>query len=86
MTRPLWRRLVPPALVLLVLNGLVFAAYTLPRALQVRNVKARAVDVRSELDRERAATAALRRQAETIRANAADTERFYREVAVGGLE
>ncbi|HEX9203678.1 MAG TPA: hypothetical protein VF964_06930, partial [Vicinamibacteria bacterium] len=76
MTRPLWRRLVPPALVLLVLNGLVFAAYTLPRALQVRNVKARAVDVRSELDRERAATAALRRQAETIRANAADTERF----------
>jgi Tfp pilus assembly protein PilO len=86
MTRPLWRRLVPPALVLLVLNGLVFAAYTLPRALQVRNAKARAVDVRSELDRERAATAALRRQAETIRANAADTERFYREVAVGGRD
>ncbi len=83
MTKALWRRLVPPVLVLLALNGLVFAAYTVPRALQVRNAKARAADVRRDLDRERAATAALRRQAETIRANAADTERFYKEVVVG---
>ena len=44
MTKALWRRLVPPVLVLLVLNGLVFAAYTVPRALQVRNAKARAAD------------------------------------------
>jgi Tfp pilus assembly protein PilO len=86
MTKALWRRLVPPVLVLLALNGLVFAAYTVPRALQVRNAKARAADVRRDLDRERAATAALRRQAETIRANAADTERFYKEVVVGSRD
>lgn len=86
MTNPFWKRLVPPVLILLVLNALGFAAYTLPRALQVRNAKARAAGVRGELDRERAVTAVLRRQAETIRANAADTQRFYREVAVGSRD
>jgi len=86
MTRPLWRRLVPPVLVLLGVNALGFAGYTLPRALQVRNAKERAAAVRKELERERAATAALRRQAETIRANAADTQRFYKEIAVGSQD
>ena len=86
MKKPLWSRLVPPVLVLLALNVLGFAAYTFPRALQVGNAKARAAEVRKDLDRERAATAALRRQAETMRANAADTERFYKEVAVGSRD
>jgi len=86
MTRPLWRRLVPPVLVLLVVNAVGFAVYTLPRALQVGNTKARAAAVRRDLERERAATAALRRQAETIRANAADTQRFYKEIAVGSQD
>lgn len=81
--RPFWRRLVPPVLVLLGLNAVGFAAYTLPRTLQVRNATERAAQVRKDLAREREAAAALRRRAEAVRRNAADTERFYREVVLG---
>jgi Tfp pilus assembly protein PilO len=70
-------------LALLGLNGLVLAAYTLPRKLQVTSATARAEEVRKELAREREATAVLRRQAEAIRGNTADTARFYREFVVG---
>ncbi len=70
-------------LALLGLNGLVLAAYTLPRTLQVKSATARAEEVRKELAREREANAVLRRQAEAIRANAADAARFYREFVVG---
>ena len=65
------------------LNALAFAAYTLPRTVQVRSTNERAAEVRRELDREREALASLRRQAEALDRNAADTERFYREVVVG---
>ena len=81
--RSLWRRLRLPVLALLGLNGLVLAAYTLPRTLQVTSATARAEEVRKELAREREATAVLRRQAEAIRGNTADTARFYREFVVG---
>jgi Tfp pilus assembly protein PilO len=81
--RGLWRRLLLPVLALLGLNGLVLAAYTLPRTLQVKSATARAEEVRKELAREREANAVLRRQAEAIRANAADAARFYREFVVG---
>ena len=81
--RGLWRRLLLPVLALLGLNGLVLAAYTLPRTLQVKSATARAEEVRKELAREREANAVLRRQAEAIRGNAADAARFYREFVVG---
>jgi Tfp pilus assembly protein PilO len=82
--RPLWRRLAPVVVGLLALNALVFAAYTVPRGLQVRNATARAAEARKSLDEARQATAALRRQAETIRSNATDTQRFYQDLVVGG--
>lgn len=81
--RGFWRRLLPPVIALLGLNGLVLAAYTLPRALQVRSATARAEEVRKELARVREATAVLRRQAEAIRGNTTDASRFYRELVVG---
>jgi Tfp pilus assembly protein PilO len=81
--RSLWRKLRLPVLALLGLNGLVLAAYTVPRTLQVSSATARAEEVRKELAREREATAVLRRQAESIRGNTTDTARFYREFVVG---
>jgi Tfp pilus assembly protein PilO len=78
--RPFWRRLVPLVVGLVAVNGVVFAAYSLPRAYQVRNVTARAAEARQELAREREAAAALRESADTMRANARDAERFYRDV------
>lgn len=81
--RGFWRKLLLPVLALLGLNGLVLAAYTLPRTLQVRSATARAQEVRKDLGREREATALLRRQAEAIRGNAADAARFYSQFVVG---
>ena len=81
--RGFWRKLLLPVLALLGLNGLVLAAYTLPRTLQVRSATARAQEVRKELAREREVTAVLRRQGEAIRGNTADSGRFYRELVVG---
>ena len=80
---PFWRRrLLPPVVVLLALNGLAFAAYTLPRGLQVRNTTARATALREEIARQRRITAAIVEQAGAIRSNAAQTDRFYRDVIV----
>jgi Tfp pilus assembly protein PilO len=81
--RGFWRRLRLAVLALLGLNGLVLAAYTLPRTLQVRSATSRAEKVRKELAREREATAVLRRQAEAIRGNTAEASRFYSEFVVG---
>ena len=81
--RPLWRKLLLPLLVLLGLNLLVLAVYTLPRAFQVSGATARAAEVRKDLAREREVTAMLRRQGEAIRGNTADSARFYREMVVG---
>jgi Tfp pilus assembly protein PilO len=83
--RPLafWRRrLVPVFVILLGTNLAVFAAYTFPRQLQLKSVTARAATLRAEVERERQVTLQLRERADTIRANHADMERFYRE-AVG---
>src|SRR6185295_15016252 len=79
----LWRKLLLPLLVLLGLNLLVLAVYTLPRAFQVSGATARAAEVRKDLAREREVTAMLRRQGEAIRGNTADSARFYREMVVG---
>jgi Tfp pilus assembly protein PilO len=80
---PFWRRrLLPPVVALLALNGLAFAAYTLPRALQVRNTTARATALREEIAKQRRITAAIVDQAGAIRANAAETDRFYKNVIV----
>ena len=47
------RRLLVPVLVLLGLNVAVFAAYTLPRTLQVRRATSRTVQARAEVEKER---------------------------------
>ena len=82
--KPFWRRrLLVPFLALLGLNLVVFFAYTLPRRMQEKNIASRVVVLREEVDRERRATAELRRRAETLESNNRDVARFYREV-VGG--
>jgi Tfp pilus assembly protein PilO len=80
---PFWRRrLLPPVVALLALNGLAFAAYTLPRALQVKNTTARAAALREQIARQRRITAAIVDEAGAIRANTAETDRFYKDVIV----
>ena len=82
--KPFWRRrLLLPFLALAVLNVAVFLAYTLPRRMQEKNIASRVVVLREEVERERRATAELRRRAETLDSNKRDVARFYREV-VGG--
>ena len=81
---PRWRR---RALVVLAvgagLNGVVYAAYTLPRTLSARRLAQRKQDLENEVQRERLAAERQHRQAETIRANTDDARRFY-ESTVGG--
>jgi len=82
--KPFWRRrLLVPVLVLAGLNLAVFLAYTLPRRMQEKNIASRVVVLREEVERERRATAELRRRAETLESNNRDVARFYREI-VGG--
>lgn len=82
MTRPLWRRVLAPAfLVLLVLNLAVLLAWTLPRSLRQRNVAERAVAARHELALERERLLSLKQRAAAIRANREDLERFYSTLA-----
>ena len=79
--KPFWRRrLLTPALVLLGLNIAVFCAYTLPRRMKEKNIASRVVVLREEVERERRATAELRRRADTLQSNNRDVARFYREV------
>jgi len=82
--KPFWRRrLLVPFLVLAGLNLAVLLVYTLPRRMQEKNIASRVVVLREDVDRERRATADLRRRAETLESNNRDLARFYREV-VGG--
>lgn len=79
--RPFWRtRLLPAGLVLLGANLAAFLAYTLPRGIQERTLTTRAASLEGEVEAARRRVADLRRNADTLRANAADAERFYREV------
>jgi Tfp pilus assembly protein PilO len=79
---PFWRRgLVPAFLVLLAVNLVALAGWTGPRHWRQKNAAARAEAARSELERQRRGTAALRERAASIRGNAADVERFYRSLA-----
>jgi Tfp pilus assembly protein PilO len=81
--KPFWRRrLLVPALALLALNVVAYAAYTRPRAVRERDIAARAVVLREEVAVERARVARVRERARTISANAADVTRFYE--AIGG--
>ncbi len=76
--KPFWRRrLLVPALVLVVLNAGAYFAYTLPRAAQVRDVAARAVVLRDEVAQERARVEGMRLRARTIEGNTTDVTRFY---------
>jgi Tfp pilus assembly protein PilO len=76
--KPFWqRRLLVPALVLLVLNAGTYFAYTLPRSARERTIAARAVELRAELAAERTRVDALRQRARAIEANATDVVRFY---------
>jgi uncharacterized membrane protein YqiK len=76
----LGKRLHRPALVLLALNAVVFAVFTLPRTLQERSLASRVALLRAEAERERGQAEASRRRAETIRENVKDAERFSREI------
>ena len=73
-----WLRL--PLLAAVGLNLLVFVAYTLPRSLQQRSVASRLEVLRDEVQREKTRTEGLRHRSDTMRANAADVQRFYRDL------
>ena len=82
-TTPVWRRwLLPVFLVLLVLNLLVAAVWTVPRTLRIRSATARVEAVRAMLEEERRTVARQRERGEAIDANADDLARFY-ATAVG---
>ena len=79
---PFWRRrLLPAFLVLLGVNLVALAGWTGPRYWRQKNAATRAEAARTEVERERRATAALRERAASIRGNAADVERFYGSLA-----
>jgi hypothetical protein len=71
------RRLLIALGVLVVLNGIVAAAYTVPRASGERRLAERKKELALELQRERAVAEKRYREVETIRANTADVQRFY---------
>ncbi len=80
--RPLWQRwLVPAALVLLGLNLVGLAVWTLPREHDQRTAAARAEELRAAVRHQRAEAAALRERSAAIRANAVDLDRFYARYA-----
>jgi len=82
--RPFWqRRLLLPFAVLMGLNAAVFVTYTLPRSLQERSLSSSARTLRSEVQREGRVVDELRRDEETVQANARDSQRFYQQVVAG---
>jgi Tfp pilus assembly protein PilO len=68
-------------LALLGLNVVVLAAWTAPRTWRQRNAAARVEASGVELQRQRAATTALRLRAAAIQSNTKDLERFYGSLA-----
>jgi len=76
---PRWRRWAWIGLgVLAALNAVVFFAYTVPKRLEERSLVARVATLRTEVERDRAAAARLRRRTEAVEANTADTTRFFK--------
>ncbi|HVR69562.1 MAG TPA: hypothetical protein VMT87_01845 [Vicinamibacteria bacterium] len=81
---PRWRRRLLLALAAVAgFNGVVYAAYTLPRSLGERRLADRQKALRDEIQRERAVADRKRWQAETVRSNTDDVRTFY-ESTVGG--
>ncbi len=79
--KPFWRRrLLVPALVLLLLNATAYFGYTRPRAVRLRTVAARAVELREQVAAERTRVGGLRERARAIEANTADVGRFYKSL------
>jgi Tfp pilus assembly protein PilO len=78
---PFWRQwLLPVFLLLLVVNLLAAAAWTVPRTMRLRNATARVAAVHELLDQERVQVARQRERAEAIAANGVDLERFYASI------
>jgi Tfp pilus assembly protein PilO len=63
--------------VLLALNVVVAAVWTVPRTLRLRNATAQVAAARDRLEGERVRAMRQRERAEAIDANGADLERFY---------
>lgn len=83
--RPFWRRrLLVPALVLVVLNAGTWFAYTLPRAARERTIAAQAIVLRDEVALERTRAETVRQRARTIEANTSDAARFYKALGSKG--
>lgn len=81
LAQPFWRRrLLVPALLLAALNGVAFLAFTLPRTLRERSLRAHSEQLAAEVATQRDRVARLERRAEVIAANTRDTERFYSQV------
>src|SRR5438445_13883891 len=66
-----------PFFILLVVNLVVFAVYTFPRAIIERRLSIEASALRREIADERASGATLARENEIITSNVAETTRFY---------
>jgi hypothetical protein len=66
-----------PFFVLLILNLLVFAVYTFPRAVRERRLSVEATTLRHEIADERASGGALARENEIVSSNIAEAKRFY---------
>jgi Tfp pilus assembly protein PilO len=78
---PFWRRrLLPAFLVLVVLNLVALAGWTVPRTMRLRSATARVEKAREAVEQERARVAQARERAEAIDANSRDLARFYESV------
>jgi Tfp pilus assembly protein PilO len=74
---PLWRRwLLPAFLLLLVVNLLTAAVWTVPRSLRLRSATARVEAAREMVEQERSMVAQQRERGDAIDANAEDLTRF----------
>jgi Tfp pilus assembly protein PilO len=74
---PLWRRwLLPAFLLLLVVNLLTAAVWTVPRTLRIRSATARVEEARAMVEQERSVVAQQRERGNAIDANAEDLARF----------
>ena len=80
---PLWRRwLLPAFLLLLVVNLLAAAVWTVPRTLRLRSATARVAAARMMVEQETSVVAQQRERGDAIDRNTEDLARFY-ETVVG---
>jgi Tfp pilus assembly protein PilO len=70
--KPLWRRALPLVLVLLVVNVVAFAAYTMPRLIDERDSRAQTQALGKELEQLKLQTAADRDRADVISTNTSE--------------